>query len=501
MKLNVKTLDLDAGGKTIVILNSEDAQELGVQALERVILKKNKKELTTIVNITDQFIKKGQIAVYDEVRNLLNLKNKSSVNVIPRPPLESKRSIKKKLNNIELSYDEIKQIIDDVLARNLNDLELASLITSLQIRGLTLSENLHFANAIVNTSKKLKFSGTVVDKHSIGGIPGDKTSLILVPIIAAAGLTIPKTSSRAITDPAGTADRMESLSKVSFKTNKIKQIVKKTKACLIWGGSLDLAPADNLLIQIEKPLSLDPLIIPSVLGKKKVMGSKHIIIDIPCGPEAKVKTKQAAKKLARDFITIGKKFGMDIDCAITKANQPLGYAIGPTLEAKEALATLCFPEKAPKDLIDKVTTLGGMLLKMLNKGNKETAKQILLTKKAEKKFRQILKAQGGNPKIIPNQIPEAKFKTSIKAKSSGIVSNISNHSIIHIAKHAGAPKDKLAGILLNKKLYSPVKKNDILFTIYSSKQNKLDQAVALAKREQPFTISTNKKDMLVATIR
>jgi len=503
MKLRVHCLDLDAGGKTIAIINSEDARELGVHPLDRIILMKGKKKISAVVNVSDRFVLSGNIAVYNEIKDELRLKDEDYINVVQRPELESKQYIRKKIEGTELTYKEIKTIVDDVNARNLNDLEQASLITALHINKLTLNENISFAKAMIESGGELlHFPGTVVDKHSSGGIPGDKTTMLLVPIIAAAGLTIPKTSSRAITDPAGTADRVEVLCPVNLEPRKIVEVVRKTNGCMIWGGALKLAPADDLLIQIERPLGLDPLIIPSVLAKKKVVGSRYVIIDLATGPEAKMKTREEAEKMAATFILVGKKLGMEVECAITRADQPIGYAMGPALEAREALEALMNSKQAPKDLIDKAISLAGILFEMVGKGDKHLAEKILFSGKAEKKFREIISAQGGRGKIRPRHIPvEKKTKRiSIKADKSGTVSYISNKTLVHIAKIAGAPKDKFSGILLNKKLNEHVAKGEILYTIYAEKPAKLKQALIFAKANRAYSILAKERRMIVEEI-
>jgi len=495
MKLRSRTIKLTAGGKYISIIHEDDAKELGVHPLDRIAISKGKKKITTIINITTKTVRHGEIAVYDEARKFLNLKSGEYIHAEPRKELLSKNYIRKRIDGCELNYKECREIVDDVIGRNLNDLELAAFVTSMHIHGLTLNESIAMSRAMIETSKKIKFSGTIVDKHSIGGVPGDKTTMLLVPIIAACGLTIPKTSSRSITSPAGTADRMEVLAPVDLDVKKLKRVVKRCRGCLAWGGAVDLAPADDLLIQIEHPLHMDPLLLPSVMSKKKVVGSKYVVIDIPTGQGAKIKTKENAKKLAKNFITLGRKLGIDVDCGITRGDQPLGYAMGPALEAREVLEVITNKKEIP-DVIDKVVFLSGMLLKMVGKGNKETALKVLKNGKAEKKLRQIIAAQGGNPKIKPGHIKYAKNKFVVKSKRSGIVSAIKNRSLVDICWTAGAPRDKKAGILLNKKIDNHVKKGEPLFTLFAENKHKMKKAKKLIT-DDIFSITKNKKKQML----
>ncbi|MBI5347350.1 MAG: thymidine phosphorylase [Candidatus Aenigmarchaeota archaeon] len=486
MRLKVILPQLDAGGKTIAIINKEDAEELGVYPLDRIVLKKGSRCITVIVNITNKFVKRGEIVVYEEVREMLSLKNGNYLTATPRGELISKQYIKKKVLGKSLGYKEFKAISLDVMERDLNDLELASFITALTINGMSLNENVAMTKVMADMSDKLQFPGIVADKHSIGGVPGDKTSLLVVPIAAAAGLTVPKTSSRAITDPAGTADRMEVLAPVDLGREEMKKVVKKTMGCLVWGGSVELAPVDDLFIQIERPLSLDPLLIPSVISKKKVVGAMSVVIDIPEGLYAKVKTGYEFRKMSRMFMHTGKKLGIRVKCVKTSAEQPVGYALGPSLEAREALQSLINIETAPYDLIQKVTRIAGEMLKINRMGDEKTVVKIWKSGIAEKKMRQIIEAQGGDPMIMPEDIEIGKYSMPIRSVKSGIVKAMNNKILVYVAKAAGAPKDKAAGILLNKKLGSRVRKNDILFTIYAQKSHKFRLASRIAKKEKIF---------------
>lgn len=496
MKLKVKIIDLDAGGKEIVVLNNEDARELGVHALERVILYDHKTRdgkpvgITAVVNVSHKNVHRGTIVLYEDVAKNLGVKDGTLVNIFPRPALESEIFIRKKSDGQELDEKEIDSIVQDITNRNLNDLEVASFITALHINGMTLKENIFFTKSMIKTSKKMfHFSGNLADKHSAGGVPGDKTSILLVPIIAAAGLVIPKTSSRAITDPAGTADRVEVLTNVSLSPEKINLVVKKTGACLVWGGALNLAPVDDMTIQIEKPLSMDPLIVPSILTKKKIMGAKNIVLDIPVGPETKFKNEKEAKKMAEKFQKVGKAIGLNVKYVITDGHQPLGYTMGAALEAREALQSLIDPKNAPNDLVKKVILISNKLLKMAGK-DPSLAKEILYSRKAEKKIREIIQAQGGNGEIMPEDIlvEESTKRYEIVSNKNGKVGYIANKKLINVAKISGCPSDKYSGLLLNKKVGDRVEKGELLYTIYAEKDAKLKMAFDTARKDSGYVI-------------
>ena len=496
MKLIARPIDLEVGDKNVVIMNKEDVESLGLHSLDRVRIRYNENELAAIVDETAKFTVKGEIIANDVVTKFFKLKGGEHLEVLPEKELKSIVYIKQKISGVRLNYEELKTIVKDIVDKKVSDVELSAFVTALYTRGISIDEAANLSKAMVETGKRIKFPGKFIcDKHSIGGLAGDKTSIVLVPIVAAAGLTIPKSSSKAITSPCGTAERFEILAPVNLSLEEIEKIVKKVNACLVWGGSLEMAPADDIFIQIEYPLGIDPLLLPSIMSKKKAMGSEYLVIDIPIGREAKIKTTEEALELADDFIELGKKLGIHVVCGITFGEQPLGHCIGPALEAKEALLTL--QNKGPRDVVEKSVTLAGLLFEAVGIGNKQTALEILKSGKAEKKLREIIEAQGGNPNIQPEDIVIGNNFASIKSKNEGKILWIINSAIIQIARKAGAPKDKGAGIHLNVKMGDGVKKGDILFTIYSDNYMRLNDAVNLAEELEPMVVGKRVEERML----
>jgi len=500
MKLRAKILGLEAGGKPIVVLNKEDAEDLGIQSLARVRLQFGKKELTAIVNTTIKAVPKGSIGVYEEVRNSLDLKESSDVEVDVAKFPSSLQFIRNKLKGRKLTYEEMFEIVKDVVEGNLSEIEIASFVTALHNLGLDLDEAASLTMAMVETGKRLNLNkGLIVDKHSIGGVPGDKTTLLIVPIIAACGLTVPKTSSRAITSACGTADRAEVLMPVDLGIDEMKTVVNKTNGCIVWGGSLHLAPADDVFVQAEYPLSIDPLLLPSIMSKKKAVGANYVVIDIPCGRGTKVKTIGDANLLARDFIELGRKLDMKVQCAITYGEQPLGYAIGPALEAKEALEILMRKKVVP-DLIDKTTHIANMLLEMTGKDGQKIALEVIKSGKAEEKFREIIFEQGGDNEVKPEDILIGEYGVDFTAEESGYVLWINNAGLTEVARAAGSPKDKGAGVLLHKKVGEKVKKGGKLFTIYAEKMRKLERVRRVLEEEKIIGVG-ERMEMLIEEVK
>ncbi len=499
MLLRARILEFEAK-KPIVILNKEDANELGIRALERVELKFGKKRLVGIVNIAEKFIRPGWIGLYGRLKDELKIREGEDIDVIPAAPPASLAYIKNKLAGKVLKAAEMSQIVQDIVDQKLSEIEMTSFVVSLHNYGLTMDEAAALSTAMAETGKILNIRGkTVYDKHSIGGVPGDKTSILLVPIVAAAGLTIPKTSSRSITSPAGTADRFECIAPVELSMEEIKRVVEQTGGCLVWGGAVELAPADDILIQIEHPLAIDPLLLPSVMSKKKAVQAKYVVIDIPTGRGAKIKTIGEANELAGQFIELGKKLGINVACVSTYGEQPIGCAVGPALEAREALRTVERGD-GPPDLVDKVIHLAGALLAFKGiKRPETTARYILKSGKANKKLREIIEAQGGDAKIKVEDVPVGQRHVKIKANCAGRVWWINNHAIAGLAREAGAPKDKGAGILLRKKLGDPVKIGDTLFEIFAEKDFKLNRTLKLAEQLDIIGIG-ERYEMILAKI-
>jgi AMP phosphorylase len=496
MELIVEVLYITTGGSQVALLSEESASLLGVHSSDRIHLTYGKKEAIAIANIATHF-PMNRIGLYEEIATALGVKEDETVTVKLAPVPESLISVRAKLRGDRLREQEIYNIVKDVVERHLSSVEIAGFLTALKIYGLSTSEVEALSRAMVATGKSLNFgAGPILDKHSVGGIPGDKTSMIVVPIVAAAGYTIPKTSSRAITSPAGTADRVETLCPVNLSLEEIKDVVAKTNACLVWGGSLELAPADDLFIQVEYPLGIDPLLLPSILSKKKAIGATHVAVDIPTGVGAKIKTRQEAYTLAADFVDLGKRLGLNIQCALTFGDQPLGCSIGPALEAKEALTTLM--GSGPPDLREKAVSLSGMLFEMVGVENgRAVAEDMLDSGKAEKKMREIISAQGGNPTIMPNDLPIGKYHDFVHSDRAGRVLWLSTDDIVRIAREAGAPKEKGAGVILHAKLGENVRKDGVLLEVYADRNSKLASALQLAKRLSPVVLSKKPEERMI----
>lgn len=414
-------------------------------------------------------------------------------------------AIRKKLVGKKLNYREIYAVMDQIAHDKLSEILTTYFAASGYSKGFSSEELYNLIKAMVETGEKLQFSGIVADKHSIGGTPGTRTTLILVPIVAMAGFKIPKSSSRAITTPGGTADDMEVVANVEFSKREIMDIVKKTGGCIVWGGSFNIAPADDYLINVEKPLlfeSYDKILV-SVLAKKIAFGATHVVIDIPVGDAMKIKHKEDAEKLSRKFEELGKKFGIVVKCLIHPTHEPAGRGIGPILEVREAIRVLQQKPDRPLDLERRTLHLTGYLLDLCLKDSpkekqnyvKENygdgagwAKEILQNGEAWRKMKEIIKAQKGNPNFDSEDLKPGMHAGVIKSEKYGKVIKINSKNLTVICRVLGAPTDKGAGIYLERKIGERVAKNDPIAIMYSNSKHNLDEAKETLKHIEIFKV-------------
>ena len=492
IKLKVKKIDVETGGIPIVSLNKKQANELDIHPMDRVELEYKGKKTIVAVDISELTIKYGEIGIFEDVSEKINVKNGEDINIKLVGKPDSVQYIRMKMDKEELTKEQTYSIIRDVVNNKLTDVELAAFVSACYISGMSLEETEYLTRAIVDTGGVLKLkTKPILDKHSIGGVPGNRVTMVLVPTIASMGYTIPKTSSRSITSPSGTADTMEVLANVSFSIEELKGIIKKVGGFIVWGGAINLAAADDKLIRIRHPLSLDPegMMLASIVAKKAAVSSTDIVFDLPIGNEAKLHSLGEGRHLEYMFHRLASRFNMKIDTVITDGSQPIGNGIGPALEARDILYLLQDKRKKPVDLLKKSALLIKHLLWLV--GKKQTEDEIIRyikRGKPYKKMKQIIKAQGGDPKIKPEDIGVGKYTLDYKAERSGRIDYISNLAIEKIARTAGAPNDKEAGMYIHKKIGDKVRYGQKIFTVYSNSEMRLDEVIKILNRVKPVKI-------------
>lgn len=492
--LKVRRVNLDTGRENVVVMSrhSSALRPDLFRGFSRVELQRGSKVLLATLLITDDdgLVGSDEVGLSEPAFRRFGETPGSLVTVSPAASPESLDAVRGKIQGRTFTADEIDAIISDLSRYRYSDMEVAAFLIS-SASFLTSGELLALVRAMAAAGTQLKWpSPIVVDKHCIGGIPGNRTSMIVVPIVAAHGLTIPKTSSRAITSPAGTADTMEVLARVDVSVDEMKEVVAACRGCLVWGGHVNLSPADDILISVERPLCLDTReqMVASIISKKLAAGSTHLLIDLPVGPTAKLVNAADAMRLRKLFEFVGDHFGIAVEVITTDGRQPIGRGIGPVLEADDVMAVLTNQPDAPADLREKSLRLAAHLLEydpeLRGGAGYARARALLDSGAALKKMQQIIDAQG--PSACRSDIGRLTF--DVLAADDGAVSEIDCLQLNRLARTAGAPIDKGAGIRLYCKIGDRVEKGQPLYRIHAYDQAELDLAVTSARRNNGYTI-------------
>jgi thymidine phosphorylase len=480
--LRLKYLGINTYKENVLYLpiNAQVCQSEGFEVHARVKVTVNEKHVIATLNfVQDGLLSLDEAGLSNAAWESLKAKEGDPVCISHTLPLQSFNSVRSKIYGNTLTNTQMRGVIEDISDGLYSDIEISAFLSACAGGRLNLDEIVHMTQAMIDTGDRLTWDGAqVVDKHCVGGLPGNRTSLIVVPIVASYGLIMPKTSSRAITSPAGTADTMEVMAPVNLDMAAIHKVVDQENGCIVWGGSVSLSPADDILIAVERVLDIDSegQLVASVLSKKIAAGSTHIVIDMPVGPTAKVRTPKMARLLKIYFQYVAKALGVTVKVIESDGQQPVGRGIGPSLEARDVLMVLQGKLNAPQDLKDRSLDLAGHILefsKKVKKGEGQLiAKRILESGEAWYKFQAICEAQGGfrEPKA-------AQFTQSITAQGKGVVKSIDNRRLARAAKLAGAPNDQTAGIDLHISLGEPVDSQQPLFTIQADSKGQLSYAL------------------------
>ena len=493
-QLKVRRISLDTGRENVVVISrhSSALRPDVFRGFSRVELRTGAKVLLATLLITDEdaLVGPDEIGLSEPAFRRFAEPAGKLIAVSPAASPESLDAVRAKIQGRTLSPAEIEAIIGDLTHYRYSDMEIAAFLIG-SASFMTSGELLALVQAMARAGTQLKWPDTiVVDKHCIGGIPGNRTSMIVVPIVAAHGLTIPKTSSRAITSPAGTADTMEVLTRVDVSVEEMKEVVAACRGCLVWGGHVNLSPADDILISVERPLSLDTReqMVASIMSKKLAAGSTHLLVDLPVGPTAKLANATDAMRLRKLFEFVGDHFGIAVEVITTDGRQPIGSGIGPVLEAEDVMAVLTNDAAAPADLREKSLRLAAHLLEydpQLRGGSGYArARELLDSGAALKKMQAIIVAQG--PSVCRNDVGKLTF--DVTAANDGTISEINCLQLNRLGRTAGAPVDKGAGIKLFSKIGDRVEKGQPLYRIHAYDQSELDLAATAAKANCGYTI-------------
>ncbi|MBM3553803.1 MAG: thymidine phosphorylase family protein [Alphaproteobacteria bacterium] len=493
--LKIRRANLDTGRENIVVMSrhSRALRPEVFRGFSRVEIQSGAKSILATLLITDDdtLVGSEELGLAEPAFRRFACPVGSLVSVTPARPPDSLEAVRAKISGRALAPEDITAIISDISRYRYSDMEIAAFLVG-SASFTTTAELLALTRAMAQAGTQLRWEGhVVVDKHCIGGIPGNRTSMIVVPIVAAHGLMIPKTSSRAITSPAGTADTMEVLARVDIGVDEMKEIVTACHGCLIWGGRVNLSPADDILISVERPLGIDTReqMVASIMSKKLAAGSTHLLIDIPAGPAAKVTTAIEAMRLRKLFEFVGDHFGVAIEVVTTDGRQPIGRGIGPALEARDVMAVLSNDPGAPRDLREKSLRLAAHLLEydpeIRGGAGYARARELLDSGAALKQMQRIIDAQG--PSTCRADL--GALTGEITANKDGVVGSIDCLRLNRLARMAGAPIDKGAGIMVFKKIGDKVEQGEPLYRVYACELSEFELVMDAANAQSGYAIN------------
>jgi thymidine phosphorylase len=494
-KLKLVRLGIDTYRENVAYLHRdcEVYRAEGFQALSKVEVCADGRRILAVLNVVDdaEIVGLDELALSEEAFDLLGLTEGQGVSVDHAQPPASMDAVRRKIAGQRLNKQDFHSIVQDITESRYSKTEISAFLVASGQSDMDRDEVLYLTQAMLASGERLNWDeAQVADKHCIGGIPGNRTSMLVVPIVAAHGMLIPKTSSRAITSPAGTADTMEVLASVELGIGKMHDIVRKQRGCMIWGGTAKLSPADDIMISVERPLGIDSQgqMVASILSKKLAAGSTHLLLDIPVGPTAKIRQMRQAQRLRKLFEYVGDQLDIQLEVVITDGRQPVGNGIGPVLEARDVMQVLQNDPDAPNDLRQKALRLAGRVMEFdpdVRGGDGfAIARDILDSGRAMAKMNAIIAAQGAQTKTYPL----GKLTHDILAPRDGVVTAIDNFQMARIARFAGAPMDKGAGVDLFKKLGDSVEKGEPLYRLYAEFPSDYKFALALCEQASGYTI-------------
>ena len=476
--LQVRRIGIDTYQEPVVYMRADCAicRSEGFAAQSRLRVATPRGSIIATLNVVQgDLVGDGEIGLSEAAWRRLEAEPGELATVSHPEPVESFASVRAKLYGRELDAAQFYDIISDVARGRYSDVQLSAFVAACSLERLLREEVVSLTQAMVDVGERLEWAYPVVmDKHCVGGLPGNRTTPIVVAIVAASGVPIPKTSSRAITSPAGTADAMETLAPVELGLDAMRRVVQREGGCVVWGGAVALSPADDVLIRVERALDLDSdaQLIASVLSKKLAAGATHVVVDIPVGPTAKVRNQHTARELSEQLYLVGARLGLDVAVEITDGRQPVGHGIGPALEARDVLAVLRRDPGAPADLEQRALRLAGRLLEIARVAapghGQVRAAAVLEDGSAWRKFQAICEAQGGL-----REPPVAGHVREVAAERSGRVTDIDNRRLARIAKLAGAPSAPAAGLTIAVRLGQQVARGEPIFTVHAETPGEL----------------------------
>jgi thymidine phosphorylase len=497
MQLTVRPLAIDTFRENTLLL-SRDCRALRPERLagvRKVEIRAGGRTLLAAVVICDDPALVGPLeaGLTQPAFRRLGVAAGTPVHVAPAPPPAGAAALRAKIGGATLTDAQIGDVIHDLAEHRWSDMEISAFLVACA-SFMTPEETLALTRAMAGAGRRLSWNRALVaDKHCIGGVPGNRTSLIVAPVAAAHGLLTPKTSSRAITSPAGTADTMEVLARVDLDEDEMRAVVESCGGCIVWGGRVNLSPVDDVLISVERPLSLDTpeQMVASILSKKLAAGSTHLVLDLPVGPGAKMRDPEAALRLRKLFEFVADRVGLRVEVVETDGSQPVGRGVGPALEARDVLAVLRGEAGAPADLAEKSVRLAGRLIELDPEvpggAGAARARELIASGAALRKLEAIAEAQGPSP-LAGGMTPGSRV-CEIPAARDGTITSVDCLRIARIARLAGAPTDPGAGLDLLKRRGERVRQGEPLYRLHAEDPADFALACEAAGEDPGFVLA------------
>ena len=491
----IVSFDIQNWSWHIVMLNAEQAANYWIKDDDKISLIRRWEEFVVDVALTDKYVQANEIWVTNDFLAEYPIMEWDTVLVcfVKNNPL-SMQAIRKKLLWKKITDEEIDAIIEDIKDNKIHDLVLAYYVATSFFYKSDVHELAYTTKATAYTWDMYRFPWIVAGKYCIWWVPGNETTMIVIPILASLWITMPKSFSKAITSPAATGECVNVLMDIEFDKQEVIRLTDKVWACLVWNEKLNLAPVNDRIIKVSAPLGMEPYarMISSIMAKNYAMGINHCLIDIPMWPTAKVATMRDAKRVAKRFKEIWEYLWIKMDIEITDWSEPIGRWIWACLQAREALRILQQYKTRSEDLEKKAIFLASRLLMLCgaanNMWNAENLVKTQLTNwEAWKKMQEIIKAQNGNPNIKSEDIQLGKFSHDIIAEKDCRIKKVDMKHLNTMVRWLWAPKQYQAGIYLHKRVWDKVKKGEVIYTMYSDSANKLSLIKEMQKEKDFYT--------------
>ncbi len=470
--LNLKHIAISSFNENLAYIHKDcDAYKIDdIRSLTKIEIHGGVKPVFAFLQVVDdeEIVKPNEIGLNNEAFECINLPEGANISITISSPPPSLASIKRKIAGNILSSGEYSAIVNDISSKRYSNMDIVSFLVA-SGSFMTPPEVLSFTEALVGDhTLSWDNENIVVDHHCLGGIPGNKTDIIITAIVSAYGLPMPKTASRSLTSCAGVADTMAVLANVDLSEEELKRVVQENRGAIVNYESLSIAKTNQLVSAVERNIGLTQLhhIAASILAIKLAAGVTHLVIDIPVGPNSRIKRTGEAMRLRKLIEYVGDMLSIEIDAVITDGSEPIGNGVGAVLEARDVMKVLRNKEDAPQDLKEKSLFLAGRILefdpKLRGGQGYHVAKEILTSGRALEAINKIIHAQGKAPQ------PQLGHLTrDIVSNISGVVESIDNERINKIGVMAGASQYAGAGLDLLKKVGDRVEQGETLYRIHS----------------------------------